>query len=136
MTGDHLDTFTPARHDAHAGPGFRQVNAMLRAEALRQLHWQQRDWMRILATHAPGTPCLVAAADRAGLNDGLDLLRAAGEEVPARFYRRGSLVRSPDAARGTAVSMGLAGLVAGITQALEWFAPTDLVRSGQASNAS
>jgi hypothetical protein len=128
MNGDYGDTLTPARHDAHAAPGFRRDNALLRAEALRQLHWQQWDWMRILATHAPGTPCLVAAADRAGLNDGLDLLREAGEAVPARFYRRGSLVRSPDAARGTAVSMGLAGLLAGITQALEWFDPE---RSGQ-----
>jgi len=38
MTGDCADTLTPARHDAHAAPGFQDDNAMLRAEALRQLH--------------------------------------------------------------------------------------------------
>jgi hypothetical protein len=128
MTGDRVDTLTPFRADAHAGLGFRDGNAMLRAEALRQLHWQQRDWMRILATHAPGTPCLVAATNNVGINDGLDLLREAGEEVPARLYRRGSLVRGPAAAGGTTANVSLVGLVAGITEALEWFDPE---RSGQ-----
>jgi hypothetical protein len=106
---------TPALPNAQFGPGLGEGNALLRAEALRQLDWQRRDWVRILGTRAPGTPCLVPSAEHAGLHDGLDLLREAGEVVPARLYRRGSLVRSLDAAGGTAASTSLAGLLAGTT---------------------
>jgi hypothetical protein len=94
MNGDRVDTFTPGLSNAQSGPG-----------------------------HAPGTPCLVASADRTGLHDGLDLLREAGEEVPARLYRRGSRVRGPAAAGGTTANVSLSGLVAEITQALELFDP-------------
>jgi hypothetical protein len=121
MEATRFETLTSARHDVHPGPNFCAGNALLRTEALRQLHWQQRDWARILATHVTGTPCLVASTDRAGLNDGLDLLRAAGEEVPARLYRRGSLVRTMDAAGSIAAGVSLVSLLADITRVLEWF---------------
>jgi hypothetical protein len=102
------------------GPDYRAGNARLRTEAVRQLRWQQRDWTRTLAKHAPGTPCLIPSAARAGLNVGLDLLREAGEDVPSLLYRRGSLVRLSDAGRGTATSVSVAGLLSAITQALAW----------------
>jgi hypothetical protein len=94
MNGDRVDTFTPGLSNAQSGPG-----------------------------HALGTPCLVAFADRTGLHDGLDLLREAREEVPARLSRRRSRVRCPDAAGGTAANVSLAALLVGITQALQWFDP-------------
>ena len=99
------------------------ISPQLRAEALHQLRWQQQEWQRILATHPAGTPCLVAPADRAGLNDGLDLLRKAGEDVPQRFYQRGSLVQLSGVARGTTAGVNLAGLLAAITRAIDWFDP-------------
>jgi hypothetical protein len=72
----------PVRFDIHspAPPAsrFDRVNTALRAEALRRLHWQQREWQCRLATHPPGAPRLVPA-HRAGLDDCLDLLREAGE---------------------------------------------------------
>jgi hypothetical protein len=123
MTSDRVDTFTPGLPNAQIGPGLGEGNALLRTEALRQLHWQRMDWMRLLATHALGTPCLVAATNRPGLHDGLDLLREAGEAVPARLYWRGSLVRSRDLAGGTTANVSLVGLLAGVTEALEWFDP-------------
>jgi hypothetical protein len=79
--------------------------------------------VRILTTHAPGTPCLIAADNRAGLNNGLDLLREAGENVPPRLYQRGSLVRTTNAAEGAMGSVSLASLLADITRVLAWFDP-------------
>ena len=75
--------------------------------------------MSILTAHEPGTPCLVASADRAGLHNGLDLLRRAGEDVPSRFYRRGAYV--PTSAGGSATSVRVSDLLVDITQALRWF---------------
>ncbi len=69
MPTDRSATLTSARFDAHAGPAPGTVNAALRAEALRQLRWQQREWARVLATHPVGTPCLVAPA-RGSINAG------------------------------------------------------------------
>jgi hypothetical protein len=90
----------------------REVNAAARALALRQLRWQQREWARNLATHAPGTPCLIASADRARITGGLDLLREAGEDIPSWLYQRGSLV-----------SVSLTDLMADLTRVLARFDP-------------
>jgi hypothetical protein len=98
-------------------------NALLRTEAVRQLRWQQRHWAQTLATHAPGTPCLVPSADQAGLTDGLDLLRAAGEDIPAWLYQRGSLLRTANGASGPAASVRLVSLLAHINHVLEWCDP-------------
>jgi hypothetical protein len=38
-----VDSLPLARHDPQGISGFRKTNAALRAEALRQLRWQQRD---------------------------------------------------------------------------------------------
>jgi hypothetical protein len=118
-----VDTETPAHDDAPPGPDVRTSKVLLRAEALRQLHWQQRAWARVLAAHTPGTPCLIASTERAGLHDGLDLLRAAGEDVPSRLYHHGSLVRTTDAARGVPAGVSLAGLLADLDRVLERFDP-------------
>jgi hypothetical protein len=93
--------------------------AALRTEALRQLRWQQQTWARILTRHEPGTPCLVASAERAGL----DVLREAGEDVPSRFYRRRSLARHCDATRGTAARVCLVSLMADVNRVLAWVDP-------------
>ena len=71
----------------------------------------------------PGTPCLIAATERAKLNDSLDLLQEAGEDVPPQLYRRGSLQRITDAARGATAGVSVARLVADIDQVLAWFDP-------------
>lgn len=113
----------PAHDDPPPGPGVCPNKVLLRAEALRQLHWQQRAWVRVLAAHAPGTPCLIASTERAGLHDALDLLREVGEDVPSRLYSRGSLVRTIDAARGVLTEMSLAGLLADLDRVLEHFDP-------------
>jgi hypothetical protein len=90
----------------------REVNAAARALALRQLRWQQREWARLLATPAPGTPCRIAPADRARFTDCLDLLRAAGEDVPSWLSQRGALP-----------SVRLTDLVADLTRVLARFDP-------------
>ena len=123
MDIERSDTLTPAHDDPLPGSDVRTTKALLRAEALRQLHWQQRVWARVLAAHAPGTPCLIGATERAGIHDGLDLLRVAGEDVPARLYRRGSLVRTTDAASGVPVGVSLASLLADLDRVLERFDP-------------
>src|SRR5215212_280913 len=64
--------------------------AALRAEALRQLRWQQGEWARILATHPPGTPCRIAAIERARISDSLVLLQEAGEDIPKSLLPCGS----------------------------------------------
>ena len=61
---------------------------------------------------SPPLIVLVASADRAELNDALGVLREAGEDVPARLSRRGSLA-----------SVSLADLVADITRVRAWFDP-------------
>ena len=91
MDADRVATRGPTRPDPHAAPGPSTVNAALRAEALHQLRWQQREWTRILATDAPD---LIAAAAKAGFTDGLDGLREAGEDVPSWLYQRGALVET------------------------------------------
>lgn len=121
MPADRFHTPTLADHHAPPDRSCHEDPAVLRAEALRQLRWQQGVWTRILTTHAPGTPCLVASTDRAGLYNGLDLLRRAGEDVPSRFYRRGAYV--PTTAGGTATSVRVSDLLVDITQALRWFDP-------------
>jgi hypothetical protein len=124
MDTDHfkpLARLTPAWHDTGCDSGVGVCHAARRAEALRQLRWQQQEWERVLAAHIPGSPCLVAASQWAGLTDGLDLLRQAGEDVPSRLYRRGSLQRITDAAGGTTMGVSVAGLLAAITQVLAWF---------------
>ena len=124
MDADRLDTLALARSDAPPTSTFHAVNAALRAEALRQLHWQHREWTRCLATHAPGTPPLIASAAPAGFTDGLDLLREAGEDVPSWLYRRGALVET----RGAIASVRLTVLLADLTQALAWFDPEPSAR--------
>jgi hypothetical protein len=130
MDGARFDSRTFARHDARSGPVFREDTVLPRAEALRRLRWQQREWAHMLATHALGTPCLIALDDGPGLNDTLDLLQEAGEYVPARFYRRESLAPTTAVASGTAASVRLADLLADITQVLAWFDP-EPIASGQ-----
>ena len=98
-------------------------SAVLRAEALRQLRWQQAVWKHQLATHHLGTPYLVPRAERTGLTHALDLLREAGEELPVWFYQHGSLVRTTDATGRTHVGVSLARLVADTARVLEWFDP-------------
>jgi hypothetical protein len=117
MDADHFATRGPTRPDPHGAPGPGTVNAALRAEALRQWRWQQREWTRILATNESG---LIAVAARAGFADGLDLLREAGEDVPSWLYRRGSPVRITDVMRGATPSARLTALLADLTQALAW----------------
>ena len=123
MNSERSDPVTPAHDDPPPTSGLDTRNVLLRAEALRQLHWQQRAWARVLAAHAPGTPCLIASTERAGLHDGLDLLRAAGDDVPSRLYHRGSLVRTTDAARGVPAGVSLAGLLADLDRVLARFDP-------------
>jgi hypothetical protein len=95
--------------------------AALRAEALRQLRWQQGEWARILATHPPGTPCRVAAVERARIIDSLVLLQEAGEDIPRSLFPCGSRVRPTDAARGSRASVSVNGLLADIARVLAWF---------------
>jgi hypothetical protein len=124
MDTDHFKSLaprTPARPDTGCDSGVGAGRGALRAEALRQLRWQQREWERVLAAHPTGTPCLVAASQWAGLTDGLELLQQAGEEVPSWLYRRGSLQRITDAAGGTTTGVSVAGLLAAITRVLAWF---------------
>ena len=129
MGGTRFDSRTFARPDARSDPVFHEDTVLPRAEVLRRLRWQQREWARMLATHGVGTPCLIAPGDGPGLNDTLDLLRAAGEYAPARFYRRESLARTWAVASGTAASVSLADLVADITQVLAWFDPEPIASS-------
>jgi hypothetical protein len=101
MDADRFATRGLTRPDPHGGPdlgpGNATLNTTLRAEALRQLRWLQREWTRILATKDPG---LIAVAARAGFTDGLDVLREAGEDVPSWLYRRGSPVPITHVMRG------------------------------------
>ena len=60
------DIHSSAPPDAPPALTSSDVNAALRAEALRQLHWQQQEWERRLATDPPGAPCLIALAHRSG----------------------------------------------------------------------
>ena len=84
------------------------------------MHLQQREWAGTLTTHSPGTPCLVVPAARAGLTDGLDMRRQAGEDVPSWVDQGGSLVWTRDAASSTA-RVPLADLLADITRVLAGF---------------
>jgi len=111
-----------------------QVNTALRAEALRQLHWQQREWECRLAAHPPGTPCLVPAAHRAGLDDCLDLLREAGEHIPSWLHQQRSIVRATNGAGGITGTVKLANLVADISRVLAWFDP-ESISPGQSVSA-
>jgi hypothetical protein len=97
--------------------------AALRAEALRQLRWQQGQWARILATHPPGTPCRVAATEQARIIDSLVLLQEAGEDIPRSLFPCGSRVRPTDAAQEVPAGVSLAGLLANLDRVLEWFDP-------------
>src|SRR3954471_18910713 len=95
---ESLSKLTPALHNTSCDSGVRTGHGALRAEALRQLRWQQRALARTVITHTPGTPRLVPAA-RAGLTDGPDLLRQAGEDVPSWFDQGRSLLWTVGAAR-------------------------------------
>ena len=95
--------------------------AALRAEALRQLRWQQEEWARILATHTPGTPCRIASTERAWIIDSLVLLQEAGEDIPRSLFPCGSHVRPTDAARGNSACVSVNGLLADIARVLAWF---------------
>ena len=123
MDADPREPVTHARPEAPPTPAGHDVNAALRAEALRQLRWQQRTWQRHLALHPPGTPCLIPSVERAGLTTGLVLLQEAGEDVPAWLSQRRSLVRTAHAASGTAARVRLVPLLATVTRVLEWFDP-------------
>ena len=79
MDGTRFDPLTLARPDGGSAPVFHEDTVLPRAEVLRRLRWQQREWARMLATHGLDTPCLVAPGDGPGLNDTLDLLQEAGE---------------------------------------------------------
>jgi hypothetical protein len=115
------DARLPALHDtpcdSSAGSGY----TALRAEAIRQLRCQLGAWACVPAVHPTGTPCLVAASERAKLHASLDLLRRAGEEVPSWLYRTEPLVRTTDAAGGISAKVSLVSLLADITRVLAWF---------------
>jgi hypothetical protein len=124
MDNQHFELLakhTPTPRDTGCDFGVRAGQLALRAEALRQLRGQLREWQRVPAMHTTGTPCLVVASERAKLHDSLDLLRTAGEDVPLWLYRRGSLVRTTNAASGIAAGVSLVSLLADITQVLAWF---------------
>jgi hypothetical protein len=116
-----LAKLTPTLHDTGCDFGVRAGQLALRAEALRQLRGQLREWQRVPAMLTTGTPCLVVASEWAKLHDSLDLLRTAGEEVPSWLYRRGSLVRTTNAAGGIAAGVSLVSLLADITRVLARF---------------
>jgi hypothetical protein len=107
--------------DSPLEPDIPRDAAAPRAEALRQLRWQQREWERRLAAHPPGTPCLVAPRERALFHNSLDLLQKAGEDILLGLYRRGSLVRTTDATGRTTPSVSLISLVAEVTRVVERF---------------
>jgi hypothetical protein len=115
-------TLTSARPDPPGGLGLRTTNAALRAEALHQLRWQQREWGRLLATHAPSTLPLIAFADPAGFTVGLDLLREAGDDVPSWLYRLGARERTTEGVSGT-TRVSLTELLADLTKALALLDP-------------
>jgi hypothetical protein len=129
MDGTRFDPLTLARPDGGSAPVFHEDTVLPRAEVLRRLRWQQREWARMLATHGLDTPCLVAPGDGPGLNDTLDLLQEAGEYVPARFYRRELLARTTAVASGTGASVSLTDLLADITEVLAWFDPEPIASS-------
>jgi hypothetical protein len=56
MDAGRFATRVLTRLDPHGGPDRGTVNATLRADALRQLRWRQREWTRILATKDPCRP--------------------------------------------------------------------------------
>ena len=125
-----VHVMVPVRFDIHfpllrAPPAsrFDRVNTALRAEALRRLHWQQREWECRLATHPPGAPCLAPSAHRAELDDCLDLLREAGEYIPPWLHQHESIVRTTKGAGGITGTVRLANLMAGISRVLAWFDP-------------
>ncbi len=120
MSTAFLDLHTPPVAAPSPVPGAQPDPGALRAEAVRQLHWQQQTGERRLASHPPGQPCLVPLAERALLHESLDLLRHAGEPVPSCLYRRGSLMRTTDATGMVRVGVSLASLLADITRALAW----------------
>src|SRR5688500_4646592 len=97
-----LARLTPALHDTGCACGVRASHGALRAEARRQLRWQQRALARTRTTPTLGTPYLVVPAARAGLAEVPDWLRQAGEEVPSWFDHGRSLVWTSDVTRGTA----------------------------------
>jgi hypothetical protein len=115
-----LARLTPARHDTGCDAGVGARHGALRAEVRRPLRWQQQAWERLLAAHTAGTPCLVPASQWAGLTDGIDLRRQAGEDVPSWLYRRGSLQHISDAAGGTTMGVSVARLLPAITRVLAW----------------
>ena len=95
---------------------------LLRAEALRQLHWQQRAWARVLAAHAPGTPCLIASAERQGfMTDWICCGRRRRCPVAALSSRVARV--TTDTARGVPAGISLAGLLADLDRVLERFDP-------------
>jgi hypothetical protein len=123
MDSNHFEPLaglTPALHNTGCDSGVRAGHGVLRAEALRQLRWQQRALARALATHTLGTRCLVVPAARAGLTDGPDLLRQAGKDIPSWFNQGRSLLWTIGEPRNTG-SERLADLLADITRTLEWF---------------
>ncbi|HKG29096.1 MAG TPA: hypothetical protein VKB01_08175, partial [Thermomicrobiales bacterium] len=87
-----------------------------------------------LAAHPPGTPCLVPAAHRAGLDDCLDLLREAGEHIPSWLHQQRSIVRATNGAGGITGTVKLANLVADISRVLAWFDP-ESISPGQCVSA-
>ena len=113
---------TSARPDPRGGLGVRTTNAALRAEALRQLRSQQREWERLLAQHAPGTLPLADFVAPRGFTDGLDLLREAGEDVPSWLYRRGARERTTEGTSGT-TCVSLTDLLTDLTKVLPWLDP-------------
>jgi hypothetical protein len=103
-------------------PRMNDRRAQLRAEALRQLRWQQQQWQQVLAQAPLGSPVLTSRADRDWFHSVLDLLRRAGEEVPQAFYRRGSVVPASRAKGRATASISLTALVADVARVLEVFA--------------
>jgi hypothetical protein len=123
MDTDHFEPLarlTSALHDTGCDSGVRAGPGALRAEALRQLRWQQRALARTHTTQTPGTPYLDVPAARAGLTDGPDVLRQAGEDVPSWFDHDRSMLWTIDSARRTG-SVRLADLSADLTWVLAWF---------------
>ena len=124
MNTEHFESLarlSPALHDTEGHFNARPSQGALRAEALRQLRWQLREWQRVSAMHATGTPGLVVASERAKIHDSLDLLQRAREDVLSWFCRRGALVWTTNAAGGIAAGVSLVSLLADLTRVLAWF---------------
>ena len=97
-----LARLTPALRDTDCDFSARGGHGAVRAEAVRHVRWLQRALARTLPTQTPGASDLTVPTARAQRTDDPDVLRQAGEDVPAWLDLGGSLVGTVDAASGPA----------------------------------